>query len=176
MSLSSSGLNYWRLLHGLGLLIALIMLGGALYLQITEFVLPCLLCVYLRVTTILYGITSLIAVLYLPQRWGRKMYLRLFLLYSLLGIVVSVYLLWIQMQPAAGGMSCGQGAGATLINWPFGETLTLLFSSYGDCVDVPWTGFGLTLPMLSLLSFIGLLVFELSKRRVLGKANKVNVF
>ena len=169
MPFFSSDYNCWRLLHGLGCLIALSMLGGALYLQLTEFVMPCLLCVYLRLLTILYALTSLIALSHQPKACGQKIYMSLCLFYSLVGIAVSVYLLWLQMQPVAQNISCEQGVGASLIDWPFGETLVLLFSSYGNCADVPWTWLGLTLPMLSLFGFIGLFVFEIGKRWVFSK-------
>ncbi len=165
MSFSSSSIKYWRLLHAVGLLLAMGMLGGALYLQIEEFVMPCLFCVYLRLLSILYSATALLALLSDPQRQRQKIYSALLLLYSLLGIAVSGYLLNIQMQPSSDGGSCGQGAGASLVHWPLGEMWVLLFSSYGNCAEVPWQWFGLTLPMLSLLGFISLFLLEIGKRR-----------
>jgi disulfide bond formation protein DsbB len=159
--------HHWRLLHGIGFLIAVVMLGSALYLQIVEFVMPCVLCIYLRVITIFYGLISLIAMLCPPRSWGQKVYLRVCLFCSLFGIALSLYLLSIQMHPIAKDMSCGQGIEPTLINWPFGTTLGLLFSPYSDCAEMPWTLFGLTLPLLSLLSFVGLFLFELLKRWII---------
>ena len=161
--------DYWRPLNALGFLIASMMLGAVLYLQVIEFVAPCFFCVYLRLITLLYGMISFVAMLYRFQGYGRKIYMSLLLLSSVLGIVTSSYLIWLQTQPVNGVMSCGQGIGARFIDWPLGEIGALLFSSYHDCTQVSWTFFGLSLPSLSLCGFIALFLFELGKYRILSK-------
>lgn len=161
--------DYWRLLHAAGFVFAVVMLGIALYLQVVEFVMPCLFCVYLRLVTIAYGITSFSAVVYKPRAWGRKIYNGLFGLYVLAGIALSGYLIWLQEQPADLAGSCGQGIGSSLIHFPFGETLVLMFSAYGDCSQLTWAFWGLSLPVLSLFGFIVLFLFEVGKRLLLVK-------
>jgi disulfide bond formation protein DsbB len=160
--------DHWRLAHFLGFLCAVFMLGSAVYLQLYEFVFPCLYCVYIRLVTIVYGLTSLIAVIYRPKVWGRRVLGLLFSIYCLLGIGLSAYLIWLQEQPVDSVANCGQGIGASLIDWPFGETLVIMFAAYGDCVQADsWSIFGLSIPVLGLLGFIGLLVFEIGKRLML---------
>jgi len=161
--------DYWRLLHALSVMIAVAMLGIVIYLQIVEFVMPCLFCIDLRLITIAYGLTCLLALVHKPGRWGRTLYSWLGIFYSVLAIAISAYILWLQKQPSDVVTACGQGIGAELIDWPFGETLMLLFAAYGECATVTWTLWGYSLAVLSLCGFIGLLLFEIIKYRMVKR-------
>jgi disulfide bond formation protein DsbB len=153
---------HWRAWHATGFTITAVMLVSVLYLQVVEFVLPCLLCVYLRVITLFYCGISLIAIIHKPKY--KSIYLNLLTGISAFGACLASYLFWLQLQPTGKILSCDQGIGAKLANWPFGETLTLLFASYGDCSEMVWTE---SLPLLALIGFVGLFIFDIIKRTVL---------
>lgn len=158
---------YWRPLHFLGFFFAVVILGVPLYLQIVEFVMPCQLCIYLRLLIITYAGTSFVAIFHYPRLLGQIIYYWLFIIYSLLGMIVSGYILWLQNLSTERIISCGQGAGASLSELPFGNILMLLFSSYGSCIEVSWRLWGMTLPVLALAGFGALLLFEIGKRQLL---------
>lgn len=156
-------IHCWRQLHLLGLFFVSLMLAVVLYLQIIDYIFPCLLCVYLRAVTMLYALTSGIALFYIPKKWGKIAYKTVFILYSVIGILISMHLLRLQMVPIESNGVCSQGLSIDFSAWPFTEIFMLLFTAYGDCGTVDATLWGISLSFWSLMAFIGLLIFELFK-------------
>lgn len=155
----------WQSVHLIGFLFASTMLGVALYLQQVEFLLPCSICVYLRVLTILYGMTSLLALFYRPHDWGKFVYRGLFMLYSIGGVVLSLYLFTLQKHSTS-LFSCEQGAAEAFLHWPLGRVLNLLFASYGDCEVMATSVFGMSLAAWSVICFSMLFLLEWVKYRM----------
>lgn len=153
----------WRQLHLLGLLFASVMLAIVLYLQITTYIFPCLFCVYLRGITILYGLTSALALFYIPKKWGKILYKALFILYSVIGVLISIHLLRLQIAPVETSQLCSQGLSVDFSTWPFAEIFSLVLTPYGDCVALDTAVWGISLPFWSLMAFMSLLLFELFK-------------
>lgn len=156
----------WRSLHLMGFLYASLMLGVALYLQLVDFILPCRICVYLRVLTLLYVLTNLLAIFHQPVRWGKKVYGGLLLFYSLGGVMLSLYLLTLQRYPFTAALSCEQGGAERFSGWPLEGMLNVLFNYYGDCEAMAASAFGISLASLSLMCFSILLVWETIKVRL----------
>lgn len=166
----------WRQWHLLGLLFASVMLGIVLYLQIINYIFPCLFCVYLRGITILYALTSVLALCYIPKKWGKIVYKALFILYSVIGVFISIHLLRLQMAPIEASHLCTQGLSVDFSTWPFAEIFSLILRPYGDCVVLDTTIWGISLPFWSLIAFISLLLFELFKPWLADKikGNQIN--
>ncbi len=66
---------------------------------------------------------------------------------------------WIQANPEKVMAECGAGFDYIFETFPLKKALDLVFKGTGECSAMDWTMFGLTIPQLSLVAFIGLAVY-----------------
>jgi disulfide bond formation protein DsbB len=140
-------------------------IGGALYFQIVERMLPCPLCVIQRYAFIVVAIGSLFAMGSSDLR--RKIGCCIGLFGSIAGAGVALHQLYVIAHP---DISCGIDPVQTAVNnLPFADWLPTVFSAEGMC-GTPYDPFlGLSIPQWSLT---WLAVFTVTLLVVLFKGKK----
>ena len=129
---------------------SLCLIGGALYFQVVERMLPCPLCVIQRYAFIIIALGSLIALG--SNNLKRKIGASLALYAAFSGAGVALHQLYVIAHP---GISCGIDPVQTFVNQlPFADWLPTLFMAEGMC-GTPYDPFlGLSLPQWALVWFV----------------------
>jgi disulfide bond formation protein DsbB len=150
-----------RICNALLALVALLAMLVALYLQHYQGLEPCPLCVFQRVAVIGVGVVAVIAAVHGPQAWGQRVYAGVMALSALAGVVVAGRHVWLQHLPADQVPSCGPGLDFWIAALPWQQVVQQVFQGSGECAKVDWTLLGLSLPMWTLMLFVGLLLAAL---------------
>ena len=148
----------FRQLNGL---IAFACLAGmlfAFYLQYVEHLEPCPLCMTQRIFISLVGIFGFIAFVHNPAGNGRKVYASLGLISAILGAGFSGRQIWLQHLPPDQVPACGPSLQYMLETLPLTDTLTIMLTGDGNCAEISWTLFGLSIPMWVFAMFAGLII------------------
>ena len=132
------------------------LLGFAYYLQFHEGLDPCPLCIFQRIGFIMIGVVFLLAFLHNPGRTGGRIYGSILMLVALAGAAIAARHVWLQQLPPDQVPDCGPGLDYMLEVFPLTETLKMAFTGSGECAEVSWSFLGLSMPMWSLLWFLGL--------------------
>ncbi len=148
-----------RLLNLAGFLACAGMMGFALYAQYVLFLDPCPLCVFQRIATILTGVVFLAAFLHNPGRTGGRIYSALLVLTAGFGVGVAIWHVRLQNMPTDDVPSCGPGFEYIMDNFALFDALSMIFTGSGECADVVWRLFGLSMPSWVIIGLGGLLVF-----------------
>jgi disulfide bond formation protein DsbB len=127
-------------------------LEGVLYLA------PCPLCTVDRGLFLLIALISLISVIHNTRGLFLWIYTSLSSVVALLGIAVGIRHIWLQNLPADQVPECGPDLAYMLDVFPMIDVIKRLFTGAGQCAEVSWTFYGITLPQQTLLLFIGLLL------------------
>lgn len=128
----------------------------ALYNQYVEFLDPCPLCIFQRVAFIWMGVFALLAALHNPAGWGRKLYSWLIVLGAAFGAAVAGRHIWLQSLPPGDVPECGPGLNYMLDNFPLTDVLSTVLNGSGSCAEVSWTFMGMSMPMWTLVWYVGL--------------------
>ena len=157
----------FRGLNGLTVLACAGLLGYAYWLQYTQFLDPCPLCILQRVAFVALGLTALVAALHNPLGWGRKTYALVAVLFAAAGAAIAGRHVWLQALPADQVPECGPGLAYMLNAFPLSRTIRETLTGSGECASVDWTFLGLSMPWWVLVWFIllgGLLVLAAGLR------------
>lgn len=130
------------------------MMGVALYMEHAMGLEPCPLCVSQRVFVLLVGVWALVALLHHPGPIGRRVYAGLGLLSAVAGGAVSSRQLWLQSLPASEVPACGPGVDYILDTFPILDALRVMLTGDGNCAEVAWSLFGISIPGWTLIGFI----------------------
>lgn len=156
-----------RLLSFLAFLACAVAMAGALYLEHVEGLDPCPLCIFQRVGIIFAGIFFLLAALHNPAVIGQRIYAVLALIGVAGGGGVAARHVWLQNLPADQVPACGPALDYMMDVFPFLDVLNMVLSGSGECANIDWLFLGVTLPMWSLIVFVGLAavgIFQLLRR------------
>ena len=124
--------------------------------------LPCPLCMMQRLWVAMVGIVAYVGLLHNP-RWG--IYPLLGSLAAIVGGGFSIRQLWLQSLPADQVPSCGPDLQYMIEVFPLGDVLAAMTSGTGDCAEVSWSLFGISIPGWVLLGFMALLAANLYQLR-----------
>jgi disulfide bond formation protein DsbB len=145
-----------RLLNLVGFLACAGMMGFALYAQYGLMLEPCPLCVFQRIATISLGLVFLVAALQNPGKLGSRIYAALILLTAGFGASVASWQVYLQNLPADQVPSCGPGFEYIMQNFAIFDALGLIFKGSGECAEVLWRLFGLSMPTWVIIGLGGL--------------------
>lgn len=143
-----------RLIYLLIFFSCAVLLGFGFYLEYVKGLEPCPLCLIQRLFFALVGIGGLTAALHNPHRLGIRIYSACLLLFSMIGAAVAGRQVWLQHLPPDRVPECGPGLEYMLQTYPLGETLAKILKGTGDCAEVDWTLFELSIAEWALISFI----------------------
>jgi len=150
-----------RLFSFLPFIATVLMLAYAYYEQYVEFLDPCPLCLVQRLIILIIGLLYFITFIYPPQFIGRKIFAISIVLVTLIGSAVSARHVWLQHLPPDEVPACGPGLSFMLDNFPLTSVLKDLFTGSGECAEITWRFLGLTMPMWTLISFIGFILYTI---------------
>ena len=150
----------------LGFLVSFGVVGLALYLQQQHNLDPCPLCIFQRIAFMVLGLFFLAAALHSPATSGRKVYGLLQFIAAAVGAGIAARHVWIQANPDKVMTECGAGMGYMFENFPLERALSWVFKGTGECSAMDWSLFGLTIPQLSLIAFIGLALYAILLARL----------
>ena len=128
----------------------------ALYMQYAMDLKPCYLCILQRGFVLAIGLVLLIAAIHNPARGGQRVYSGLGMLTALGGSGFSLRQLWLQSLPKDLVPACGPPPEYLFDALPFKEALGLMFRGDGNCAEIQWSLFGISIPGYTLMAFTGL--------------------
>ncbi|BCL75663.1 disulfide bond formation protein B [Jeongeupia sp. HS-3] len=156
-------MRYWRTGFLLIFVACVAMIGFAMYHQIYNWVMPCLMCVYQRLAILFIGVLALLAAVWRPERRSSvKLVGGLIILAASAGAVAAIWNLRLQYGPVDPGISCAAALPfpIDLNRWP--AWLGALIRPVGDCSAVDFKLFGVSMPVWVLLTCLGLIAVTVS--------------
>jgi disulfide bond formation protein DsbB len=132
------------------------LLSFGYYLQFHDGLEPCPLCIFQRIAFMLTGLLFLAAAIQAPGRTGSRIYAVLIALAGLTGASISSRHVWLQNLPPGQVPECGPGLDYMLEVFPLTDALKMAFTGSGECAEVSWSLFGISMPGWALLNFLGL--------------------
>lgn len=130
------------------------LLGFGLYLQHVVHLDPCPLCILQRIAFIAIGAIALLAVVHNPKQRGWTVYGGLLTLFSLAGGGIAAWQVYLQHLPKNLVPQCGPGLDYMLEALPLSKILPLIFKGSGECAEVTWTFFTLSIAEWALGWFV----------------------
>ncbi|WP_420465397.1 disulfide bond formation protein B [Panacagrimonas sp.] len=146
----------YRQLSFLGFVACVGGLAFALYLQHFKGFDPCPMCIFQRVAMAGAGLAFLLGALYNPKAWGRWVYALLADLAALIGALIAGRHVWLQGLPADQVPACGPTLDYLLGMMPVMEVVQMVLKGDGNCAKIDAAWLGLSLPMWTLIAFVGL--------------------
>ena len=146
-------------LAGFGLCTLLIVI--ALYFQYSAGLEPCPLCIFQRVAFIVMGVVFLIGFLHNSRGAMRRVYGALATLVGVTGAAIAGRHVWLQNLPEDQVPECGPGLEFMLEALPFQKMLETVLKGSGECAEVLWTLFGISMPGWSLIWLVMLTLLAL---------------
>ncbi len=132
------------------------LMSYGLYSQYVNGLEPCPLCMTQRFFYCLMGVLALLAWLQHPKVWGNRVYAGLISLSGVGGIASAGRQVWLQHLPAEQVPACGPSLSYMFDVLPWQQTLQALLTGDGNCAEVVWQWWGLSMGEWSLLWFIAL--------------------
>ena len=147
-----------RHLFGLISFICISGLIAAFYMEHIMGLNPCPLCQLQRLAMFFSGLFALLAFIHQPKLLGGRIYLGFITLSSCAGIGVAARQLWLQQLPKDQVPACGPGLEYLLDVFPLFEVLQQVLSGSGECAEIAWQLWGISLPGWSAIMFLALLI------------------
>ncbi len=135
-------------------LICACLIGYAMYAEHVLGLVPCPLCMFQRVCVILFGSVCVLGLLHGPSGWGIRVYAVLGLLATGLGAAIAGRHVWLQSLPKDQVPSCAPPLDYMWDNFPLGNMLKTVLMTSGECANVDWSLFGLSMPVWTFASFV----------------------
>lgn len=117
---------------------------------------PCILCITQRIMVISIGLLALVAALHNPGTAGIRAYAGLMTATAVTGGAIAIRQLWLQSLPADKVPACGPSLEYLLEVFPLIEVFQMVLLGDGNCAEVLWSLFGISIPGWTLVAFIGL--------------------
>ena len=153
-----------RPLYLLALIVCVLLMTAALYLEHGVGLEPCPLCILQRIAVMVIGVICLAAVLHNPEprngkRTGARIYGALITVASLLGAGTAARQVWLQHLPPDQVPSCILPLDYMLETLPLWDVLSQVLSGTAQCAEVTWTFLGLSIAEGTLIAFICFTLF-----------------
>jgi len=143
-----------RLGYLAGFFACAVLLASSLYLQYYEYQNPCPLCILQRVAFIALMVVFLAGALHGPRRNGAYVYSTLLVIISVAGAGIATRHVWLQHLPKDKVPECGPGLAYMLDKFPLFDAFGKIFRGSGECAEVGWTLFTLSIAGWSLVWFV----------------------
>jgi disulfide bond formation protein DsbB len=135
-----------RWANGLGVLAIVGLMAGALIFEHVLKLNPCNMCMLQRGATLILGGVFLTAFLHDGGRWFARTYGLLIVLAAGLLVALSARHVWMQMQPLGSLASCGADFWTMMGMLPITEVVSRIVNGGGDCQEIGWSLFGISIP------------------------------
>jgi protein dithiol:quinone oxidoreductase len=131
------------------------LLMAAFYFQYVEFLDPCPLCMIQRYVVGAIGMIFLFNGFHNPKLESRsqKVYDILIAVFGVLGVIVAGRHVYLQHLPKDKVPECGASLDYMVEHLPLGEVFSKVFYGSGECAEVSWTMWGLSMPEWMIVVF-----------------------
>ena len=136
------------------------LIAFALFLQHSEGLAPCPMCILQRYAFILIGILALISLTISSRNIFSSIFDWLIILFAGLGAGIAMRHVWLEHNPPE-IMDCGADLGFVVDTFPLAQALPMIFRGTGDCSIVLWRFLGLSIAEWALVCFMTILLVEL---------------
>lgn len=143
-----------RSLFALSAAACVLLLAFGFYLQYFDDQDPCPLCLVQRGFYLGLFLVFAAGAIHAPGATGNKVYSSLAFLLAAGGAAVAGRQVWLQHLPADQVPACGPDLYFMLENLPLARTIEKLFKGSGQCAEVKWTFFSLSIAEWSLVWFV----------------------
>ncbi|SFR60906.1 disulfide bond formation protein DsbB [Marinobacter daqiaonensis] len=164
-----------RLVFLFALLVPVVLLAVAFYMEYVMELEPCPLCWLQRYAFMAVAAVALLALIHNPGDTGGRIYGFFLALFAGAGLGIAGRQLWLQSLPPDQVPACGSSVDYMLEVFPLIDVLAWALKGTGDCARVVWTFLGLSIPgwtavffTIILLSGLGVL-FGLFRRASSGR-------
>ncbi len=149
-----------------GFLVCFLLIATAMYFQHVAGLEPCPLCIFQRIAFITLGVIFLVAGLHDPRGLMRRVYAVLAMSAGVTGSAIAGRHVWLQNIPEDQVPECGPGLEFMLEAMPFQTMIRHVLKGSGECAEVVWTLFGLSMPSWSLIWLVALTLLAFSLCRI----------
>ena len=136
------------------------LIAFALFLQHSEGLAPCPMCILQRYAFILIGILALVSLSISSKNIFSSIFDWLIILFAGLGAGIAMRHVWLEHNPPE-IMDCGADLGFVVDTFPLAQALPMIFRGTGDCSVVLWRFLGLSIAEWALVCFTIILLVEL---------------
>ena len=144
------------------LLGSLFLITVAYFMEYVMELKPCILCQLQRVSLVLVAFFSLLGFCHKNFSLGVfKLYLSFILLSILLGVYLSSRQLYLQNLPVELVPNCVPDLNYLLDTLPIFEVILLALQGDGNCAEIVWSLFGISIPGWTLLGFLLLFCYTM---------------
>jgi len=149
------------------------MLAYAIYAEKYLGYIPCPLCMFQRVCIGALGLVFLVAALHRVRYFGAIVYGGFIFVAASAATWVAARHVWIQHQPPGTVPSCGAPLDSLLQMFPILEVVRRVMTGGGECGNIDWTLFGISMPgwvlimavALGLLGIVNNAVYPVRRRQ-----------
>ncbi|MGB0784484.1 MAG: disulfide bond formation protein B [Marinomonas sp.] len=149
-----------RRFHGLVAFAAFALLAVAFYMEYQMGLEPCPLCMLQRIVFFCVGVVSLGSAL-TANVTVRKSCSWLVVVLSFAGAALAIRHLYLQNLPAEQLPACLPGLSYMFEVFPWQEIMQAMVMGTGECGDVVWTLFGISIPGWTLVAFVGMAIINI---------------
>lgn len=142
--------------------------GVAYYLQLSLDLKPCFLCILQRIAFIIIALGALFNIIKPNTSKIKTTGLTILILGLFSGIASAIRHIYIQAHPVE-TFACGPSVDFIVKNNSLIDALPKLFKATGECQTIDWTFLGMTMPMVSLIVFVLLLIMCLTTKCISKK-------
>lgn len=143
----------------LAMLAAVAMMAYALYTQYVLELFPCPLCIFQRIAVVAFIIVAFLAWVHNPRQTGQRVYGLLAVLAGATGVSIAARHVWLQNLPADQVPTCGAGLEFMMDTLPLLSVIREVLTASGECADISWQLFGLSMPAWVAISLVVLTVW-----------------
>lgn len=140
----------------------------ALYLQHYRQLEPCNLCIFQRVAMIGAGLFFLLGALHGPRGGGRWIWSTLAFAAAAAGAAIAARHVWVQSLPPDQVPACGGTLDFLFDMMPWQEVVKNVLRGDTDCARINAAWLGLSLPLWTMIAFIGLAFYAIVCPRLAG--------
>lgn len=149
----------YRTLQNVLLMLTLFVLGASFYFQYMAGLEPCPLCLMQRLCVFLLAICFLVG-LWTSRIRHAKFIVFLEILFAMAGFFFAARQLWLQGLPPGSTTTCMPGLSILIDYFSWHDVLKALLWGTGDCAEVTWHLWGLSMAAWSLLYFVTMMVLN----------------
>jgi disulfide bond formation protein DsbB len=149
-----------RRFHGLVAFAAFVLLAVAFYMEYQMGLEPCPLCMLQRIVFFCVGVVSLVSALTASEK-ARKVFSWIVVVLSFVGAALAIRHLYLQSLPMDELPACLPGLSYMFEVFPWQEIMQAMVMGTGECGDVVWTLFGLSIPGWTLVAFVGMAIVNI---------------
>jgi len=148
--------------------ISAVLLGYALFAQFVQGFEPCPLCILQRFAFIVIALGSLAGLIHGARGRWRWLWGGVVFAGGLWGVVTAGRHLWLQSLPPDQVPGCGPGFAFMVEYFSMFEAIKEAFTGSGECAEVDWALFGISMPGWTLVWYVVLMtITALTLRRTL---------